>query len=132
MKFSIKIENTNDPFYKACRQHGQAMGIAVPYLLSSKDSPFKIVHTESSMYLEDTFGKKYKTHYGDGKQYNVAPSYMRGHGRQVNPVMMKKEIVGWDFHIFTSAKANTLECEVVSSKEVERSVFEDGRFMLES
>lgn len=126
MKFTFKIQDTNSPFYKACRDNGQSMGMAIPYLLSSDASLFKMVNTEAGSVLEDLKGKTYKTHFGNGKRFNVAPSYMKGHGRSINVIGLESFIRSFDYHLFAHQNGDEIVCDVLSSKDVYNKTVENG------
>ena len=131
MQFSINIQETHSPFYKACKQHGQGMGLALPYLLAQDQPLFKVVHTESSMFVEDSKGKSYKTHFGNGKKFNVCPSFMIGHGRSINKAMLQQSIYEYDYHLFAHLAGDTVICNVLSSKDVVVTATEDGVLWIE-
>ena len=131
MQFSIQIKDTTSPFYQACKNHGQTMGVAVPYLIATESSLFKVVHTSNSMFLEDNLGKTYKTHFGNGKKFNVAPSYMKGHGRSVNKAQLEEAVSGFDYHLFSHQQGDSIVCNILSSKSVMAALEEDGSLYIE-
>ena len=133
MQFSVKISDTNNPFYVAAKRHGQMMGIALPHLLAyEQPTLFKIVHgSAGSVWLEDRQGKSYKTHYGNSNRYNVASSYMKGYGRSVNKIDMENNIISFDYHLFASNNNEKVDCHIISSKDVLKTMEEDGSIFIE-
>ena len=119
MRFAISIKDTNNIFYKVCKQHGQAMGMAVPFVLA-QENVFSVVFSEDGkVILEDKRQKKYKTHYNEkGDKYNVAPSWQKGFGRKFDLSCAKAHIMEVDYHIFSKLLGDSLQCIILSSKEV--------------
>ena len=125
MKFTVDIKDTTSIFYKVCRNNGQAMGQAIPYLLE-ESSIFKLIFTDTSNFLEDAKGATYKTHFSKNDLFNISPSYMIGSGRKFDAFKAVEYIRSFDFHLFANVRNGVVSCNVLSAKMVEELMGDNG------
>lgn len=118
MKFTIAIKDTSSSFYKACSSNGQAMGMAIPFILE-ETGLFSLTYNESGKpIVVDRSGNTYKTHFSQGKKFHISPSYQKGFGRQYNKIKAELSVCEYDYHLFINKKDTDLIIGVMHTKDV--------------
>ena len=119
MKFTCKVSDITNPFYKACKNNGQAMGMAIPFILESQGLFVVRYDDNGKVILTDHKGKTYKTHFNSkGSKYNVSPSYQKGFGRSFNSQGIAAHVCATDFHIFASQHTDEIVFNIVATHNV--------------
>lgn len=118
MRFSIEVKDSSNPFFKACKSNGQAMGMAVPFILES-EGYFTIAHKDNcKTVLEDAKGKTYRTHYSKGEKFSVSPYYQKGIGREYAIHGTERHICETDYHIFTNSVGDAINFAILPTRDV--------------
>lgn len=126
MKFCIEIKDSSNPFYKSCKNNGQAMGMATPFLLE-ESKLFSLVYKENGKpQVVDLQGKTYQTHHSKGSKFFINPSYQKGFGRSFQKEHAHEHICKSDYHLFTNLKNDVLECVVLSTADTFHKVDKDS------
>lgn len=118
MRFSVEVKDSSNPFFKTCKSNGQAMGMAIPFILESEGYFTLIQKDGGKTVLEDGKGKTYRTHYAKGERFSVSPSYQKGIGREYAIAGTEKHICETDYHIFANSCGDSVKFAILPTREV--------------
>jgi hypothetical protein len=78
---------------RSLSKHKQGLAIVVPYILEEEFPELSILHLDKGLLvLQDKEDIRYKVFCSRSNSFNLAPSYTKGYGRDVEDVCVKYEL----------------------------------------